>query len=79
MTSDQTLDPGGVMPQGTVKWFDDAKGFGYIAYDDGADVFVHFSAIEATGFRSLAEGDMVEFELVEGPKGTQAANVRKVK
>jgi cold shock protein len=67
------------MPQGTVKWFNDAKGFGFIAHDGGADVFVHFSAIEATGFRSLAEGDVVEFELVEGPKGTQAANVRKVK
>lgn len=67
------------MPQGTVKWFNDAKGFGFIAHDGGADVFVHFSAIDATGFRSLAEGDVVEFELVEGPKGTQAANVRKVK
>ena len=66
------------MPQCTVKWFNDAKGFGFIAYEGGADIFVHFSAIEATGFRSLVEGDVVEFEIVEGPKGTQAAHVRKV-
>jgi CspA family cold shock protein len=66
------------MPKGTVKWFNDAKGFGFIAHEGGADVFVHFSAIESTGFRSLAEGDSVEFEIVEGPKGMQAANVRKV-
>jgi CspA family cold shock protein len=65
------------MPKGTVKWFNDAKGFGFIAQEGGKDVFVHFSAIEASGFRSLAEGDVVEFEIVEGPKGLQAANVKK--
>jgi CspA family cold shock protein len=61
-----------------VKWFNDAKGFGFIAQEGGNDVFVHFSAIEASGFRSLGEGDAVEFEIVEGPKGLQAANVKKV-
>jgi CspA family cold shock protein len=66
------------MPKGTVKWFNDAKGFGFIAQEDGKDVFVHFSAIEAGGFRSLAGGDAVEFDVVEGPKGLQAANVKKV-
>jgi cold shock protein len=66
------------MPKGTVKWFNDAKGFGFIAQEGGKDVFVHFSAIAATGFRSLAEGDQVEFDIVEGPKGLQAANVKKV-
>jgi CspA family cold shock protein len=65
------------MPKGTVKWFNDAKGFGFIAQEGGKDVFVHFSAIEASGFRSLAEGDVVEFDIVEGPKGLQAANVKK--
>jgi CspA family cold shock protein len=62
---------------GTVKWFNDAKGFGFIAREGGPDVFVHFSAIEASGFKSLAEGDRVEFEIVEGQKGPQAANVVK--
>jgi CspA family cold shock protein len=66
------------MPKGTVKWFNDAKGFGFIAQEDGKDMFVHFSAIEASGFRSLAEGDAVEYEVVEGPKGLQAANVKKI-
>ena len=66
------------MPKGTVKWFNDATGFGFIAQEGGKDVFVHFSAIEASGFRSLAEGDSVEFDIVEGPKGLQAANVKKV-
>src|SRR5262249_35056652 len=64
--------------QGSVKWFNDAKGFGFIASDTGEDVFVHFSAIGMSGFRSLAEGDRVEFDLVSGPKGKQAANVSKV-
>lgn len=66
------------MPKGTIKWFNDAKGFGFIAQEGGKDVFVHFSAIEASGFRSLGEGDAVEFDIVEGPKGLQAANVKKV-
>jgi CspA family cold shock protein len=63
---------------GTVKWFNDAKGFGFISQEGGEDVFVHFSAISAGGFRSLAEGERVEFDLVPGPKGKQAANVTKV-
>jgi CspA family cold shock protein len=63
--------------KGVVKWFNDAKGFGFISQEEGEDVFVHFSAIQGDGFRSLAEGDNVEFELVKGPKGFQAANVKK--
>ena len=63
--------------QGAVKWFNDAKGFGFIESDTGEDVFVHFSAIASDGFRSLAEGDRVEFDLVPGPKGKQAANVSR--
>jgi CspA family cold shock protein len=67
------------MAQGTVKWFSDAKGFGFVQQDDsGPDVFVHHSSIEMDGFRSLAEGDRVEFEVKEGPKGLQASNVKKV-
>jgi CspA family cold shock protein len=65
------------MAQGNVKWFNDAKGYGFISQEDGEDVFVHFSAIQAQGFKSLAEGDKVEFEVTKGPKGLQAANVRK--
>ena len=64
--------------QGTVKWFNDAKGYGFIAYEGGKDVFVHFSAIQTPGFKSLAEGDRVEFEIVQGQKGPQAADVIKV-
>jgi CspA family cold shock protein len=60
---------------GTVKWFNDAKGFGFITTSTGEDVFVHFSAIQSRGFRSLQEGAQVEFDVVEGPKGLQAANV----
>ncbi len=63
---------------GTVKWFNDAKGFGFIQREGGPDVFVHFSAIQSNGFKSLAEGDKVEFEIVDGQKGPQAANVTKV-
>lgn len=63
---------------GTVKWFNDAKGFGFIKQESGPDVFVHFSAIQGDGFKSLAENDEVEFEVTEGPKGPQAANVTKV-
>jgi CspA family cold shock protein len=66
------------MAKGKVKWFNDAKGFGFIAQESGPDVFVHFTAIQAEGFRSLAEGDAVEFEVAQGPKGLQAQNVRKV-
>jgi cold shock protein len=62
---------------GTVKWFNDAKGFGFISQEGGEDVFVHFSAIQGDGFRTLAEGDRVEFEITRGPKGLQAANVRR--
>ena len=65
------------MAEGTVKWFNDSKGFGFIEQEGGEDVFVHFSAIEGDGFKSLAEGDAVEFEVQQGPKGLQAANVVK--
>ncbi|MGA7615894.1 MAG: cold-shock protein [Thermoanaerobaculia bacterium] len=63
---------------GNVKWFNDAKGFGFITTSDGDDVFVHFSAIQGNGFRSLAEGAAVEFDVVSGPKGLQAANVTAI-
>jgi CspA family cold shock protein len=64
--------------QGTVKWFNDAKGYGFITQDDGPDVFVHYSAIQIEGYKSLAEGDRVRFEVTEGNKGPQATNVAKV-
>lgn len=64
------------MAEGTVKWFSNEKGYGFIAQADGEDVFVHFSAIQGEGYKSLAEGQPVEFDVVDGPKGKQAANVR---
>ena len=66
------------MPEGTVKWFNDSKGYGFISQEGGKDVFVHYQAIEGEGFRTLAEGQRVEFEILDGPKGPQAANVRKI-
>jgi CspA family cold shock protein len=66
------------MAQGTVKWFNDAKGFGFIEQDNGPDVFVHFSAVAGDGFKSLAEGDRVSFDVTQGQKGPQSSNVRKI-
>ena len=63
------------MARGTVKWFNDAKGFGFLSQEGGEDVFVHFSAIQSQGYRSLDEGARVEFEVTKGPKGLQATNV----
>jgi CspA family cold shock protein len=64
------------MPNGTVKWFSDQKGYGFIKQEDGEDIFVHYSAIQSEGFRSLKEGDAVSFEVTEGPKGLQATEVQ---
>ena len=66
------------METGTVKWFNDAKGFGFLSRENGEDVFVHFSAIQSSGFRSLQEGQRVQFNVTRGPKGWQAENVQPV-
>jgi cold shock protein len=66
------------MEQGTVKWFNDAKGYGFISRQSGADVFVHFSAIQSNGFRSLQEGQPVQFDVTQGAKGLQAENVQVI-
>jgi cold shock protein len=67
-----------VVAEGTVKWFSNEKGYGFISQSDGEDVFVHFSAIQAEGYKSLQEGQAVEFDVTDGPKGKQASNVRPV-
>lgn len=66
------------METGTVKWFNSSKGFGFISREEGEDVFVHFKAIIGDGYKTLDEGDKVEFEVEQGPKGLQAANVKKI-
>ena len=66
------------MARGTVKWFSNSKGFGFISRESGSDVFVHYSAINANGFKTLAEGQQVEFTVTQGPKGPQAENVTPV-
>jgi CspA family cold shock protein len=63
---------------GTVKWFNNAKGYGFIGRNEGPDVFIHYTAILGVGYRTLPEGDSVEFEIVEGPRGPQAADLRKI-
>ena len=66
------------MVQGTVKWFNESKGFGFITSEDGSDVFVHYSSIQGDGFKTLAEGDRVSFDIEKGPKGPKAINVVKI-
>ena len=65
------------MAKGTVKWFNESKGFGFLTTEDGSDVFVHYSSIQDSGFKSLTEGESVSFDVVKGPKGPAAANVKK--
>ncbi len=67
------------MAQGNVKWFDEKKGFGFISQENGSDVFVHYSAIEGEGYKSLTDGEAVEFEVTQGPKGPQASRVRPLR
>ena len=69
---------GSAVAEGTVKWFSNDKGYGFISQSDGEDVFVHFSAIQGEGYKSLEEGQSVEFDVTQGPKGKQAANVRLI-
>jgi CspA family cold shock protein len=76
--SSQGLSGDTTIAQGTVKWFNDAKGFGFIEQDNGPDVFVHFSEIQGDGFKSLAEGDAVSFDVTQGQKGPQSSNVRRI-
>ncbi len=66
------------MAQGTVKWFSNQKGYGFITQENGKDIFVHFSAVQGDGYKTLQEGDKVDFEVSQGPKGEQATNVKKV-
>ena len=66
------------MANGTVKWFNDSKGFGFISQEDGTDIFAHYTAIRGNGFRTLAEGDSVSFDVVKGDKGLRAENIEKI-
>ena len=66
------------MAKGSVKWFNDQKGYGFVTQEDGTDIFVHFSAIQGEGFKTLHEGQEVEFDVTDGPKGAQASNVRPI-
>ena len=68
----------GIMAEGTVKWFNQSKGYGFIEHEDGPDVFVHYSEIQDSGYRTLEEGQNVQFEIVDGPKGLQAKNVKSL-
>ena len=66
------------MAKGTVKWFNNQKGYGFISVDDGKDIFVHYSAVKGDGYKSLQEGQQVEFDIIQSPKGAQASNVIKI-